>query len=175
MKKAIIAVLFLMRMSAFTYGDDQNVKEPNVAGQFYSSDPQELAVDIETFFNSSTVTPSATFIPMVIAPHAGYVYSGAVAANSFRAASQGKYKTVVIIAPSHFVGFEGVSIWDQGAFKTPLGTIMVDEDFARKLSASQKRFHFEPQAFEREHAVEVELPFLQKTFKDFKIVPIVMG
>lgn len=175
MKKAIIALLFVMNMSSTTYGSNQNIKEPNVAGQFYSADPAELSRNIESYFQLSVVVPSKKNIPLLIVPHAGHVFSGAVAANSFKAASLGKYKTIVVIAPSHFVGFEGVSIWDTGGFKTPLGTIDVDQEFSQKLIASNQRFLFEPKAFAREHALEVELPFLQKTFKDFKLVPIVMG
>ena len=175
MKKVIAVALLLMTMSAYSFGADENIKEPNVAGKFYSADPQELSGLIETFLNESAVTPSPENIPLVISPHAGYMYSGMVAANSFKAVSKSQYKTIVVIGPSHFVRFDGVSVWDKGGFKTPLGTIPIDEEFAQKLMAFNERFHFDPAGFSREHSVEVELPFLQKVFKDFKIVPIVMG
>jgi len=65
--------------------------------------------------------------------------------------------------------------WEEGGFQTPLGTIDVDQEFAQQLMASNKDIVFEPTVFEREHSLEVELPFLQKTFKEFKIVPVILG
>jgi hypothetical protein len=155
---------------------DPNLKEPNVSGSFYSADPEELSRQVDAFISSALVTvPSQRHIEIVIAPHAGYVYSGAVAGHSFKAVSQKQYRTIVILAPSHYFGFEGVSVWTTGAFKTPLGTIEVDEEFSRRLVDSNDNFYFKPEVFEKEHSLEVELPFLQETFTDFKIVPVIMG
>ncbi len=151
------------------------IKEPNVSGQFYSADPKELRADIEKFMSAASNTPSPKHIDIIIAPHAGYIYSGPVAGYSFKAVSQTPYKTIVILAPSHFYGFDGISIWEKGGFKTPLGIADVDEEFTKKLMATNPNFYFDSKAFEREHSLEVEIPFLQKTFNDFKIVPIVFG
>jgi MEMO1 family protein len=81
----------------------------------------------------------------------------------------------VIIGPSHYFPFEGISVWPKGGFKTPLGIVPVDEDFAQALLKENPKFQFLSYVFEREHAIEVELPFLQKTFDSVKIVPILMG
>ena len=85
------------------------------------------------------------------------------------------YKTVVVIGTSHQYGFYGVSVYPKGAFRTPLGDLQIDEDFVNKLLYRDKNIYFVPEAFAREHSVEVELPFLQKVLSDFKIVPVVMG
>lgn len=151
------------------------VKKPNVSGQFYPSDPRELSRQIDTFLEKASVEPLPGRVEIIIAPHAGYVYSGPVASYAYKAARGGKYGTIVVIAPTHHVDFPGASIWAQGSFETPLGALGVDEDLAAKLIAQNKQFTFFPGAFVQEHSLEVQLPFLQKTFKDFKIVPIVMG
>ena len=163
---------FMMSPSAF---GESKVKYPNVSGQFYPADPRQLSSQIDKFLPQATVEPSSHHIDIVIAPHAGYIYSGAVAAYGFKAASRNRYKTIIILAPSHYAGFDGISVWDEGAFQTPLGSVEVDHDFAKKLTAVHKKFYFLAEAFDQEHSLEVEIPFLQKTFKDFKIVPVVMG
>ncbi len=168
----IFATILVMAKSAF---GEPKIKEPNVSGQFYSADPAQLSKDIDQYFAKANLSPLDKHIDILVAPHAGYFYSGAVAAYSFKAASRNQYKTIVILAPSHFFGFDGISVYDEGGFQTPLGVVEVDAEFTKKLASQNKNFYFEPRAFEREHALEVELPFLQKTFKDFKIVPVIMG
>lgn len=173
MKEIIIFSTLLLTMAPLTYGN--NIKSPNVSGQFYSADPKKLTLEIEKFFSKATVSPKDKHVEMIISPHAGYVYSGGVAAYGFKSLSQKQYKTIIILAPSHFFRFSGVSIWDKGGFKTPLGIVQVDEAFTKRLLEVNEEFYFKPEVFEREHSLEVQIPFLQKTFKDFKIVPIIMG
>ncbi len=173
-KVSLLILIFLTTMVPFGFGDS-NIKEPNVSGQFYSADPVQLSQEVQRYISSATVTPYKKRIDIIMSPHAGYVFSGPVAGFSYKSVSEEEYKTIVIIAPSHFFGFDGASIWDKGAFKTPLGLVKVDEEFTRKLMALNKKFYFEPGAYEQEHSLEVEIPFLQKIFKNFKIVPIIMG
>jgi len=154
---------------------DQNIKQPNVAGQFYPKNALQLATAIDKMIKNAKVTPSTRDIDIIIVPHAGYVYSGQVAAYSFKAVSNKQFNTIIILAPSHFYGFKGISIWEEGGFNTPLGTVPVDAEFAKQLIARNDKFYFDEKAFEQEHSLEVEIPFLQKTFDNFKIVPIVMG
>jgi len=170
----VCITFFMITMSPLAFGK-QKIKQPNVSGQFYSADPKRLGKEIEGFFANADVKPYPQLIEIVIAPHAGYVYSGAVAAYGFKAASQHAYKTIVILAPSHFYQFDGISIWDKGGFQTPLGIVNVDEEFASLLTAADDQFVFDAKAFEREHSLEVEIPFLQKTFENYKIVPVIMG
>ncbi len=174
MKKFLIIMLGLAAMIPFGFANSE-IKEPNVSGKFYDADPKRLAAAVDTFINRAEVADLDKNIAMIIAPHAGYIYSGAVAGYSFKAARRGQYKTIVIIAPSHFYGFDGISIWPEGGFQTPLGIAPVDHDFTQKLIGRNEKFYFDALAFEQEHALEVEIPFLQRTFSDFKIVPVVMG
>lgn len=161
-------------MSAAAHSQEV-VKKPNVSGQFYPSNSKELSKELDAFFSQAKVEPSKEKVEVIISPHAGYVYSGPIAAYGYKAASQFQYSTIVVIAPSHYVNFNGVSIWPEGSFETPLGSLAVDADFAKKLTAQNKEFSFVRAAFAKEHSLEVQLPFLQKTFTNFKIVPVVIG
>jgi hypothetical protein len=163
----------LMVLSTQSWGD--MVKEPNVAGGFYSADPKELSDSIDDLKQTTGPVPADRKVEIAIAPHAGYPFSGPVAAYTYKAIARNHYSTIVIIGPSHFFPFEGISIWPNGGFKTPLGTVPVDGDFAQALLKENPKFQFLPEVFEREHAIEVELPFLQKTFDQVRIVPILMG
>lgn len=169
---AILLLTTLMVPSAFS---ESNIKKPNVSGAFYSADPRQLSADVQKYISSAKTAEASGPIDIVIVPHAGYFYSGAVAGYGFKAVSGQKYNTIVVLAPSHYVGFDGIAVWSEGGFETPLGTVMVDEEFAGKLIKSSPKTDFNRNAFEREHALEVEIPFLQETFKSFKIVPVVMG
>lgn len=163
-----------MAISTQSWGD--MIKEPNVAGGFYSADPKELSDSIDYYEQSTGPVPTDRKVLIAISPHAGYPYSGPVAAYAYKAISRNHYKTIVVIGPSHFHAFEGISIWPKGAFKTPLGVIPVDEDFAQALlKENTAEFHVLPEIFSPEHSIEVELPFLQKTFDNVRIVPILMG
>ncbi len=168
----ILLVVFLNPL--YTWGEEM-IKAPNVSGQFYDSNPARLSGMISTFFENARVTPSDKNIEAIIAPHAGYVFSGPVAAYSYKAVSKKQYKTIVIIAASHYFSLPGVSIYKEGFFQTPLGDIEVDVEFAKKLINYDSKFVFEPRIFEQEHSLEVQIPFIQSTFKNVKIVPIIIG
>jgi AmmeMemoRadiSam system protein B/AmmeMemoRadiSam system protein A len=156
-------------------GFAEDIKEPNVAGAFYSADPQELSRMIDHFLVTATPEAIEGDIFALISPHAGYGFSGQVAAYGYKLLKGRTYKTVIIIGSGHQYGFSGVSVYPQGAFRTPLGDLAIDEEFAQKLLHRDTEIYFEPRAFEKEHSVEVQLPFLQRVLSDFKIVPIVMG
>jgi len=173
MKRFILLLILLMAATTQSWGN--MIKEPNVAGGFYSADPKELSDSIDNLKQSTGPVATDRKVEIAIAPHAGYPYSGPVAAYTYKAIARNHYKTIVILGPSHFYPFEGISIWPRGGFKTPLGIVPVDDDFAQALLKENPKFLFLPQVFEREHAIEVELPFLQKTFDSVRIVPILMG
>lgn len=179
MKKILIAAFFLSFFSVMVFASqDQEieaVKRPNVSGQFYSADSQALSGDIERFLNVAETAPFNEAIPMVIVPHAGYVYSGAVAAHGYKALSRNTYTTVIVVGLSHYTDVDGFAIWPEGAFQTPLGQVEVDAGFCRKLMEKNGKVISMPQAFEREHSLEVQLPFLQKTLEHFKLVPLLTG
>lgn len=173
-RKIKIIILLFIIMSPPAFGDSK-IKSPNVSGMFYDAAPKQLSAQIDRFMTQAKVEPQERPQAIVIAPHAGYVYSGAVAAYGFKSVSHHKYTTIVILAPSHYFGFDGIAVWQEGGFQTPLGIVEVDQVFAKKLISANEKFYFEPRAFEQEHSLEVEIPFLQKTFQDFKIVAVIMG
>lgn len=150
-------------------------KSPNVAGGFYPADPQELADQVAGLLSSLPDSPANHSVQIAISPHAGYVYSGSVAAHTFKSLAKNKYSTIVVVAPSHYYPFNGASLWPKGGFQTPLGTLNVDSVFADALLKETSVVKELPEVFNQEHALEVELPFIQKTFGDVKIVPLLMG
>ena len=153
----------------------QDIKYPNVAGTFYPDNPQELSQLIDNFLKSANPEPVEGNIFALISPHAGYDFSGSTAAWGYKLIKGRAYKTIVVIGPSHYYGFKGASIYPEGIFHTPLGDLEIDKEFTQKLLNKDSEIFFEPRAFEKEHSVEVQLPFLQKVLPDFKIIPIVMG
>lgn len=153
----------------------REVKEANVAGQFYPADKEGLEKQISVFLDNVRPQEARGDIFFLISPHAGYEFSGQTAAYGYRFLKGFPYKTVVIIGPSHYFGFEDISIYPAGEFRTPLGSLEIDSEFAGKMISPERGISFIPQAFSREHSVEVQLPFLQKVLSGFKIVPIVIG
>jgi MEMO1 family protein len=128
----------------------------------------------------ASTAPITEPILAVVSPHAGYQYSGPVAAYTYAALKGHKYSRVVVIAPSHFESFDFTSIYEGDGYATPLGTVRVDKDFARQLAKMSTTFKLstrghEPTPAGAEHALEVQLPWLQRVLGDFQLVPIVMG
>jgi AmmeMemoRadiSam system protein B/AmmeMemoRadiSam system protein A len=153
----------------------QGVRPAAVAGQFYPAEATQLAAWIDGAMTAEA--PSAALpgrIVGLIAPHAGYVYSGRTAAAAYARVRGGDYETVVIIAPSHRIAFEGLAIWPDGGFETPLGLARVDTALARAI-ARAARAKPRSEAFAEEHAIEVQIPFIQRALPGAAIVPIVMG
>ncbi|PYR31084.1 MAG: AmmeMemoRadiSam system protein B [Acidobacteria bacterium] len=111
----------------------------------------------------------------LVAPHAGLMYSGPVAAYAYRLLRQRAFDVAVLVGPSHFVGFDGVSIHPSGGFETPLGVALIDEECAAALMRATPIVREHPAAHAREHSLEMQLPFLQRLAPEAKIVPLVMG
>ena len=159
---------------------EQKVRVAAVAGSFYPADPKELSAMIDDMLAHATPAPVDGTILAAVAPHAGYPYSGPVAAWTYAALKGHKYSRVVVIAPSHYVAFGFSSIYDGDAYETPLGTIPIDKEFARQLTKMSSTIRFSeqghtPTSAGGEHAIEVQLPWLQKVLGNFQLVPIVMG
>ena len=176
MTKGIIFLLTVFLCSCSnSYSED--VRKPAVAGMFYPGNKEELAGKVDDFLANAEKSDIKGRVFAIIVPHAGYEYSGQIAAYSFKQLEGTDFKKIIIISPSHYVSFDGMSVYNKGAFETPLGIIKIDKELADKIMAKDKRFIFYPEAHLKEHAIEVELPFLQKMYKDkdFKIVPITMG
>jgi len=154
----------------------QRVKTPNVSGTFYPADKKALSNMIDTYIDNASLTIAHGAIKGIISPHAGYIYSGPVAGYAYKSLAGYDYKTVVILAPSHHYFLkESIAIYKQGDFRTPLGDVSIDSDFAQSLMLENKYITHQPEVFDKEHSLEVQLPFLQRSLKNFKIVPILIG
>jgi len=165
--------LLLLLVPAAAAG--QGVRRAVFAGQFYTADAAQLAAEIDGYLaGARPAPPPAGRIVGLVAPHAGYIYSGRTAAAAYALVRGRAVDTVVIIGPSHRFAFEGVSIWPDGGFATPLGTARVDAGLANAL-AKATGSRFRPEAFAEEHSVEVQVPFVQRALPGAAIVPIVMG
>jgi AmmeMemoRadiSam system protein B len=152
----------------------ENIREPAVAGTFYPSDPEVLSDDIRGYLRRAEKTPIEGDVITLISPHAGYPYSGQVAAYAYKVVEGMDFDDVVVLAPSHRWPFEGASVYHRGGFRTPLGVIPVDGGMCDEIMALDKHFRFVPEAHMEEHSLEVQLPFLQVTLKGYKLVPIVL-
>ena len=153
------------------------IRKPAVAGSFYPGDPGELRDLISAYLNSSGPVSeefSNDKIMGIISPHAGYVYSGPVAAYGFNYLAKSSIDRFIVIAPSHRGRFNGVSVIPGGLYKTPLGDVEIDSDLGEKLE-KRNHFAFIKEAHEMEHSLEVQIPFLQMVKPGAKIVPLVMG
>ncbi len=153
------------------------VRKAGVAGKFYAANKTTLEREIAMYLENSLAKPHFAPIKALIAPHAGYMYSGGVAARAYRQVLNEKYQTVVVLAPSHHESFGGISIFSGHAYDTPLGKLENDIDVAGQIAASDDAFHLSLKGHsEEEHALEVQLPFLHESLAPgFRIVPIVMG
>ncbi len=151
-------------------------RQAQVAGQFYPAEKEELRALVSRFLAlDAGVTLSAKPRALIV-PHAGYPYSGPIAAQAFRQIKGHRYDAVVVVAFTHRLQFPGASVDDREAYETPLGTIPVDLEAVKFLLAQHPRIaHYEPAHTAGEHSLEVMLPFLQVALGDFKLVPILMG
>jgi len=153
-----------------------SVQDPVVAGQFYPADPNELKKMIEGFLAQAKPEVPAGQALGYIVPHAGYVFSGPVAAFTYQAIKQSGAKHFVILAPSHYYYLDGVSVLDKDYYRTPLGQVKVDRARVKKLLGARPWITYDPTLYEKEHSLEVQLPFLQTVVgPDLEIVPIVIG
>ncbi len=152
-----------------------HIQMPNVAGIFYPADPSQLAQQIDQYLGEAAPCPLQA-PKALIAPHAGYIYSGPVAANAYAGlkAVAARIKRVIVLAPSHRVAFRGLATSEAAEFRTPLGDVAVDADAVQQALALPQVGLLE-QAYRGEHALEVQLPFLQRTLGDFKLVPFIVG
>ncbi|MFA6052639.1 MAG: AmmeMemoRadiSam system protein B [Methylobacter sp.] len=149
-------------------------RQPAVAGSFYPADPQQLHSMLTQYLNDAETNKKVP--KAIIAPHAGYIYSGPIAATAYARLKKARDRItrVVLIGPSHRVAFRGLAVSRAETFTTPLGPILVDQKAVETIVQLPFVEYIE-QAHTYEHSLEVHLPFLQEMLGDFKIVPIVAG
>ncbi len=146
-----------------------------VAGKFYPASAVQLERQVDSFLDAAPDVTLTGALEGVVTPHAGYAYSGAVAAAALKALRGRQYDTVVLVGPSHYFSFDGVAVHARGSFRTPLGAVPVDEEMCAALIGSSPHIEDMPDAHAPEHGLEVQLPFLQRLLTDFRIAPIVMS
>jgi len=170
-----ITSILLISALIFLFACKVGGKEPSVAGTFYPSDKNTLKEAVEGFLLKAEAKPHSGRLIAIISPHAGYIFSGQVAAYGYKNLKGSSIKRVILIGPSHQVGFKGASVYTKGGFRTPLGLVKINEKLAEDLLNETADVRFYPEAYEKEHSIEVQLPFLQTVLKDFTIVPILIS
>lgn len=174
----VILVLFLiLSISAQGKGGEmETIRRPIIAGTWYPADPVRLRADIEGYLADARVDAIDGRVRGIISPHAGYAYSGQVAAYAYKAAQENEFDAVVIVGPSHRAHFRGASIYDGEGYETPLGIISLDVPLARKIAEySGGVVTLVPDDRLPENSLEIQVPFLQATFGTIPFVPILMG
>ncbi len=149
------------------------IRPAAVAGSWYPGTAGALTREVDTYLDGAEDGPDGD-IMAVIAPHAGIMFSGPVAAFAYKAAARQTYDAVVLVGPSHFVAFDGVALYPRGAFDTPLGPAHVNEDLAAALAHSGIVRELRAPHL-REHSLEMQLPFLKRLMPEATVVPLLMG
>jgi len=153
-----------------------DVRLPTVAGAFYPANPVQLTQQIDGYLAQAQRLESEPSI--LIVPHAGYVYSGSVAAHGFKQALDRGYEHAIILGFNHSYayGFDGAAVWPDGAWRTPLGDVSIDAALAQQiLTAGRGTFTTDRSIHLDEHSLEVEVPFIQRVLPGVPIVPISIG
>ncbi|UCF32018.1 MAG: AmmeMemoRadiSam system protein B [bacterium] len=172
----VLLLAVLLPALGATSACSRSVQEPVVAGSFYPSDADTLRRMVRKYLEDAGKPRIRGEILGLIAPHAGYIYSGPIAGHAYRQVSGESYDLVVVIAPSHTAPFNGVSVLLRDAYRTPMGEVPLDRNLAAALTERTQWIQYVPALFAREHSLEVHLPFLQETLKPgFRVLPVVMG
>jgi AmmeMemoRadiSam system protein B len=161
-------------MLTFVSVRSQPIRRAARAGTWYPGNPAALAADLDAYCRDVPRRFPGD-VSAIVAPHAGLVYSGPVAAYAYAPLAGRVYDAVVLVGPSHFVAFEGVAVVPRGAFDTPFGPIPIADDLAAALMAASPLVHERPSAHDREHSLEMHLPFIAHMLPGVPIVPLVMG
>lgn len=150
------------------------LRKAAVAGSWYPADADALAREVDRYLDEADGTPSGQPLA-IIAPHAGLMYSGPIAAYSYKLLAGREIEVAVLVGPSHYVGFDGVAIYDRGAFDTPFGPMPISAHCADDIALGSPMIRQHPMAHLREHSLEMQLPFLKRVLPNAEIVPLVMG
>jgi AmmeMemoRadiSam system protein B len=183
MRSRMVVVYWLALLGALGWAGDavaqstseRDIRDSTGAGTWYPANPAELRQTIDLYLSKAMSPPPEGKIITGIVPHAGYIYSGQVAAYTYKMIQNASFKRVVLIGFSHRVPFRGFSVSQYSGYKTPLGVALVDQDFSRALLSVSPQKKWVSQAEVQEHSLENQIPFLQTVLKDFKMVLVFMG
>jgi len=154
---------------------EKDIRKSVIAGTWYPGNPSILRADIEKLLHNVPGGKIEGTITGLIVPHAGYVYSGQVAAYAYKMIKGETFDAVILLGPSHRTFFRGVSIYDRGGYETPLGVVPVNVSLATDIMAQSKMISYIPSAHSQEHSLEIQIPFLQVVLGEFHFVPLVLG
>lgn len=176
--RTVYIVLFSIICAMETFSQNKTTdRQPVAAGKFYSADKQTLTGDLAGLFKNCPRTPANWNVRAIISPHAGYVFSGKIAAEAFHSIPENSvFRNIFIIGSSHVMLFDGASVYNTGDYITPLGKVVVNREIADKLKNENAVFNYPVNAHIQEHSIEVQVPFIQYYFKETPmIVPIIIG
>ena len=170
----LVSILIIMETNAQNKPVD---RQPVAAGSFYPAGKDALTRDISRLFSECKKNDEELDVRAIISPHAGYVFSGRIAASAFSSVKkEKKIKNVFVIGSSHVMAFDGASVYNTGDYVTPLGKMPVNKDIADKLKNENRIFDFPTTAHLQEHSIEVQVPFIQYYFTGKPLlVPIIIG
>ena len=174
----IIIAVMMMNTCNGNVAKEPTVRPATQANRFYTGDAKKLSEEVDSFLAIHAKDRKYEQIAAVIVPHAGYYFSGNVAAAAYQSIPDGKaYKRVFLLGPSHHEWLDGASVnTEYDYYNTPLGNVKVDVETAQKLIEADSVFSYHAKAHDREHCLEVQLPFLQRRFKEVSpIVPIIIS
>jgi len=154
---------------------DETIRQPVFAGQFYAADSTKLVAQIKIFLENAKPSRVDDGIAIIV-PHAGYIYSGQIAADAYNQVKQNKYDLIVVLGTNHTTaGFSGISVFPNGAFATPIGNMKIDSEAAEELLKLDSDVNTNLTVHSKEHSVEVQIPFIKYLFPQAKILPIIVG
>jgi AmmeMemoRadiSam system protein B len=151
------------------------IRRAAVAGSWYPGTSRAIVTAVESHLRNAGSSAVGGDLVALIAPHAGLMYSGPVAAHAHALLRDRRFDVIVLVGPSHFVGFDGVAVYPSGAFETPLGLSYIDEACAAELMSVSNVITAKPAVHAREHSLEMQLPFVQHLAPSAKIVPLLVG
>lgn len=153
----------------------RGIRKSVIAGTWYPGNAGALRREIQEYLDRADPPKVKGRTAALVSPHAGYVYSGPVAAFGYKILKKGEFERVIIVGPSHRAYFHGAAVYGDGGFETPLGIVESDADLSAVLAGSSKTIRLLPDAHAQEHSIEIQLPFLQVVLGEFRFVPILMG
>jgi hypothetical protein len=155
--------------------DADSVRQPVFAGQFYPADSTKLAVQIKIFLENAKPLKIDNAVAIIV-PHAGYIYSGQIDADAYSQLKENKYDLIVVLGTNHTTaGFSGISVFPKGAFASPIGIVEIDDEAAEELLKEDSDVTTNLAVHEKEHSIEVQIPFIKYLFPRAKILPIIVG
>ncbi|MCK5633211.1 AmmeMemoRadiSam system protein B [bacterium] len=178
MKLKLLFLFVCIINSSFLFGSIQTkkIQKAHLAGSWYPADKQKLTKDLDYYFSLADKNIiNKNNISAIIVPHAGYRFSGLCAANAYQTIKKSSFDRVIIIGPSHNKSFNGIALPNYTIYKTPMGKISIDKKAISKLSKKSSLFKIIPNVHQKEHSIEIQLPFLDYCLNNFSIVPLIVG